>query len=70
MLNELPATYDIWDLVKMLFETMWNGLFNVPFFMFPFSIGQLILASMFVSVAVVVLGRFIHNKGGGNNGNS
>lgn len=64
------VTYDVWFLVRYLFHLAWQIPFSIPFFDFGFTYGHLIYGSILISVAVTVLGRFLHEKGDGLNGKS
>ena len=52
---------DFWELVSLCFTVIWDKLGQIPFFMFGFSFKEFILGGILTSVAVTVLGRFIHN---------
>lgn len=61
MTPETPVDW-IFFLVRWFYRLAIDIPFSIKFFFWDFSFGHVIYGSMLVSVSVIVLGRFIHNK--------
>lgn len=59
---------DVFRLVKLFFDFAFYMPFQIQFFMFPFTFGHLIYASLITCVSIAVMSRFV--KGGFDRGNS